>query len=118
MEDLVCAKAHDSKRGKIALITWGRVFDVVDEVALKRALVSGLGVKGFRSIKRIEICFSLSEGARERYFFEALFHFAQRPIPFGETTYRRWAAKMRKEISQGRQLFVINGPKTAKPRRK
>lgn len=47
MDNVVAIKVRDAKRGWVGLITWGRLWDPVDETELLRAVVrhlSGFGI--------------------------------------------------------------------------
>src|SRR3954463_7213484 len=107
MDDVVCVKVKQKGKRLIYLLTWGRVFDPVDPSTLLKAIEEGLISFGLKSIPPPELCASLSEGAKEKYFYEGLIAFARKPIPFGRTTYRAWATKMQRAIRSGKEIFVI-----------
>jgi len=107
MEDVVGLIGIDSKRYSVAFMTWGRLFDRVDDSRLIE-IVSARS-KNFvgAPIKSIRICGSLNDVSGYKYFFDALLHFAWRPIPFGTKTYDRWRAATRKKLISGEELYFL-----------
>jgi hypothetical protein len=110
MDNVVCVKVNDRKRGAVFVITWGRVFDPIDPRSLFEALGHGLRLNGLLDIKSMQLCSSLAEGAAETYFYEALISVAHKPIPFGRERYPRWARKMRQAIKLGKESYIITDP--------
>jgi|SRR6266850_1197486 len=108
MDDIVAIRVSDKKKGNVAFLTWGRVFDSTDPQPLKNAVASAVAKRfGLRDIVSIEICESLQDVTRHKYFFEALIAVSSKPIPYGRRTYKPWAAKMRREIKNGKALYSL-----------
>jgi hypothetical protein len=107
MDDLVCLRMRDRKQGVIFALTWGRVFDSVDPQQLLSAVKNGVTRFGLNEVVKIELCDSPANGSEEKYFYEGLFSFSQRQIPYGPK-YEAWAKKMRAEIFVGKSIFVIS----------
>src|SRR4051812_15683190 len=108
MQDIVAIRVVDKKRGKAAFLTWGRVFDSTDTTALRDVVAKVAAARfGFRHIVSVEVCECLQEVGRYKYFFEALAAFSGKRIPFGRKTYGPWAAKMRKAIKSGKELYLL-----------
>jgi hypothetical protein len=112
MDDLVCLRITDRIAGTVYALTWGRVFDPVEPEALIQAVKKGASSFGLRDIEKIYVCESLSSGAKEKYFFEGLFSFSQKQIPFG-ARYKDWTKQMRREIAAGKSVFVITDRRRA-----
>src|SRR5882724_10588268 len=109
MEDIVAIKVFDKKKRSVAFLTWGRVFDRTDPKPLREA-VSGAAAKfGLHHITSIVVCDCLQSVADHKYFFEALAAISRQPVPFGLKTYKPWAAKIRKAISSGKELYFLGG---------
>ncbi len=53
-----------------------------------------------------EVCGSLQDASREPYFFEALFSFSQRKIPYGDD-YEKWRHETDEEMRRGKQLYFL-----------
>ena len=106
MEDVVAFWVKGKGR-EVGFLTWGRVFDRVDEAPLIEALRSGIAVFGFPAESEISICDSLQEVSGCRYFYEGLLIFSHKPIPFGKKTYWVWAKKMRKAIPKGKEICLL-----------
>jgi hypothetical protein len=70
-------------------------------------LASRWGVEGSRA----EVCRSLQDAAGEPYFYEALFAFGQKPIPFGEG-YAGWRESMDRAMQEGREIYFLGRPPT------
>jgi hypothetical protein len=86
MEDIVAVKIKDSKSASHYFITWGRIFDRVAPKSLERVVAKRSSGYGIKNVKSANVCDSLQEAAKSRYFHEALFHLSQEKIPYGEKT--------------------------------
>jgi len=107
MEDIIAITVKDRIRGRGAFITWGRVFDPVDTDVLKERFATAIKKRyGFHNVETIHVCNSLRDVAGYPYFFECLAKMSWKPIPFG-TKYRAWAAKKRREISAGKEIYFL-----------
>jgi hypothetical protein len=110
MDDIVAIKVVDHAEKKHFFLTWGRVFDAIDEEPLLAAIEANLSMWGVRKARSLEVCDSLQEAASERYFFEAFFMMSQERIPFGPK-YKSWQASKRKRIKKGEDIRYL-GKKT------
>jgi len=104
MEDVVALVATDTAKGKYGFMTWGRVFDAVDDTELMNAIRSHLHTFGLTNVEEVKLCESLIESSHCKYFYEGLFAFANRSIPFGDE-YANWACDKRDAILSGREIF-------------
>jgi hypothetical protein len=107
MQDVVGIVVTDGTRKPVAFLTWGRVFDRVNEKPLLDALRKGLRKFGVSQQAKISVCNSLQEVAGSEFFYEGLCNFAWKPIPFGKRSYPVWALRMRKAIAQGKEIWLI-----------
>jgi len=108
MENNVAIKVVDKKRGTVAFLTWGRVFGAVEMVPLLQAVEKSFPKFGLRDAKSAKVCNSLREVAMHEYFYEKLVAMAWKSIPFGKKSYPLWAAKARRAISQGKELYYLS----------
>jgi len=106
MEDIVGIKFCDKKYGQGAVITWGRVFDIIDDEELLKVVSLHLRKYGTENIESIELCYSLMEIADQPYFYETLIHFIQEPIPFG-CRYQKWLKKKRRALNAGEEIGFV-----------
>lgn len=104
MEDIVGIKIKDKIKGEGALITWGRLFDAVDETELLNVVKKHLPIWGINDLELIEVCYSLMEIADQPYFYECLIRFIQEPIPYG-SKYESWKRKKRKALKEGEDIY-------------
>lgn len=105
MEEVVALKIRDRTRGVVGFITWGRVFDAVDEAELVRAVRSHAAKFGLKDVIEVSVCASLQEISSAPYFYEGLLRFAWEPVPFGKE-YEPWRARKREAISAGHEIFA------------
>jgi len=117
MEDVVAIKITDRKKGQVAFLTWGRVFDRTDPKPLEKAVANGVKHFGFVNVISIAVCDSLQEVRACEYFFEGLIAISWRPIRFKKNTYKPWAEKMRKSIARGKELYFLGRPQKLTVRR-
>lgn len=104
MDDIVGIKFVDKKMGEGAVITWGRVFDVVSDKKLLEVVQQTLPRFGVYELQSIELCYSLLEISDQPYFHEQLSFFIKRPIIF-DKTYKKWARKKRIALKNGREIL-------------
>jgi hypothetical protein len=107
MEEIVGILVNDKKRGDVAFLTWGRVFDRVDSKSLVRALVNGLRKFGIGEEASITVCQSLKEIASAEYFYEGLLSLAQKRVPYGKRSYPVWKCKMQRAINGGKEIYLV-----------
>jgi hypothetical protein len=107
MEDLVALEATLRSGAKRYYLTWGRVFSAVDPDPLIETVRPYITEKQLgEDVTNIRVCNTLQDASRGPYFYEGLFEFAQRRIPFGKD-YEKWAAEMREQLKQGKELYYL-----------
>jgi len=104
MEDIVGIKIKDKIKGEGALITWGRLFDPVDETELLDVIKAHVARWGINDLESISVCYSLKEIADQPYFYESLIRFIQEPIPYG-SGYESWKRKKKKALKKGEDIY-------------
>lgn len=107
MEDLIAVRVWLESGEARYFVTWGRVQDAVDpdpvaQLVLEHSTTFSLGGRAVRA----EVCQSLQEAREAPYFFEALFDFAQRPIPFG-AQYEAWRAAKDTLMRSGKEISYL-----------
>jgi hypothetical protein len=105
MDDVVAIKATFGDRSTRYCMTWGRLFGAIDPQGLLDAVRPHM-IKPEDESASLSVCDSLQEASRAEYFYEALIHFGQHPIPFGPG-YEAWADGMRADIRSGRQIYYL-----------
>ena len=109
MEDLVAVELTTAEGRRCYFVTWGRVQDAVDPAPLE-ALI--LGVANHFALPgtpiSARVCNSLQEAREAPLFFEALFDFSQRPIPFGDG-YDGWRRRVDELMREGKEIYAV-GP--------
>jgi hypothetical protein len=110
MEDVVGLKVRDAKRGWVGFVTWGRLWDAVDEDAVAEAVKPHLAGFGISEPQEILVCTSLAEIQSGQYFYEALLSFSWNAPAFGPR-YEEWRNEKRAAVREGRELYFI-GPLT------
>ena len=112
MEDIVAIALELEGGGRRFFLTWGRIQDTVDPAPLEQLILQhsvnfDLGGKPIKA----RMCWSLQEAAHEPYFYEALFSFSQKPIPFGVgDQYPAWKLEMHKKMQSGQELYYLGNP--------
>jgi hypothetical protein len=106
MEDIVGLIVTDGQRGKVGLMTWGRVFDAIDEEPLIAAVKPHLAGFGLNSVKSVDLCTSLQAISTAEYFYEGLLYFMNAGITYGKG-YEKWAHDRRSEIESGREIYCV-----------
>lgn len=109
MEDLV-AVAVTTAEGPVAFfVTWGRIQDATDPEPLEALILDVAGHFALPGTPvSARLCPSLQNARDAPLFYEALFSFAQKPIPFG-TGYGKWRRKTDQLMRQGKEIFAV-GP--------
>jgi len=109
VEDLVAVELRTSEGASCYFITWGRIQDAVDPrplEALIRSVASHFAIPGVPTEARL--CNSLQEARDAPLFYEALFAFAQKPIPFG-ADHEKWRSQMDELMRSGKEIYFA-GP--------
>ncbi len=107
MEDLVAVRVTLASGASRYFVTWGRVQHAVDPTDLEALVLEHCA--GFSlgdTAVSAEVCASLQEACREPYFFEALFSFSQRRVPYGDG-YEQWQRDTDDEMRRGKQLYFL-----------
>jgi hypothetical protein len=107
VDDVVAIKARDRERGWIGVMTWGRLWDPIDETELLAAVSEDLGRNGY-IVDEIELCDSLQVVRSAEYFYEGIISFSWQPPPFG-LGYDAWRTAMREDLKNGRAIYIL-GP--------
>jgi hypothetical protein len=120
VEDLVAIEVR-TKRGQFCyFLTWGRIQDAVDPAPLAELILSvadQFSVPGAPDSARV--CGSLQEARGAPLFYEGLFEFAQRPIPFGPD-YETWRIETDAKMRTGKEIYFAgpvegSGGRTRRP---
>jgi len=106
MEDIIGIKFVDKIQGEGGVITWGRIFDNIDDKKLLEVVTKRLIRFNVKNIQSIELCYSLMEIANQPYFYECLTYFIQNPIPHGNA-YASWVKKKRKALCNGNDILFL-----------
>lgn len=109
MEDVVAVKVRDRKRGEWALVTWGRVYDAVDETPLLDALRRIAPRLGFAALEDVTVCYHLGEVREYQYFYEALLNFAARMANEPYQT-DAWKQSYRADEALERSVYILQPP--------
>lgn len=114
MEHLVGIKVKDKVLGEIGFVTWGRIFDPVDDDELLAAVKKNLKKFGIFEPESMEVCYSLQDVSEFLYFYEAIFEFSKNKFPDTGAEYKKWRAKKKKAILQGEDIYSLGLTKTQK----
>lgn len=105
MDHVVAIQATFADGATRYCMTWGRLFGTIDPQGLLDAVRPHM-IKPEDEPASLRVCDSLQEASHAEYFYEALIHFGQHPIPFGPG-YEAWTEEMRTEIRSGRQIYHL-----------
>jgi hypothetical protein len=106
MEDIIAICVTEKDGASVAFITWGRLFDAVDETEILAAVERSLPRFGIRDSTELKVCDNLGEVAGERYFYEALFHFAAE-FDHGYINYESWRIDKRERVKAGKDIYFL-----------
>ena len=109
MEDLVAVEVTTAEGPRCWFVTWGRIQDPVDPAPLEALVLrvaDHFALPGTPVSARV--CDTLQEAREAPLFFEALFEFAQRPIPFGDG-YEAWRERADRLMQEGKEVYAV-GP--------
>jgi hypothetical protein len=109
MEDVVAIKLRDRKRGEWAVVTWGRVYDAVDETPLLDAIRRVAPQIGFPDLEHAEVCYHLGDVRDYQYFHEALLAFAARMAGEPYLT-EAWKQQQRDDDALRRSIYLLQRP--------
>ena len=110
MEDVVAIRVRLKRGSSRYFLTWGRLFDPVDPAQLEAVVLGQLSKfdLGGEPVS-VEVCPTLQEASRQPYFFEALWWFGQRKVPYGPG-YKRWMLMTRRRLKAGQDLRYLGRP--------
>jgi hypothetical protein len=106
MEDVVGIKVRDAKRGWVGFMTWGRLWDPIDDAELLSAIRAHLHTFGVEQPEVVALCSSLRELRSATYFYEALVYFSWNRPSFGDE-YAAWQNERRNQLEQGREIYFL-----------
>jgi hypothetical protein len=106
MENVVAIKVRDAKRGWVGLMTWGRLWDTLDDKVLLEAVKSALSGFGIREPHEIYVCNSLREIQSGEYFYEAVINFSWKRPDFGDG-FEAWQNERRENLMHGREIYCV-----------
>jgi hypothetical protein len=107
MEDVVGIRVRDAKNGWFGFVTWGRLWDPVDETELIRAVKPHLtGFHGITDPQEVHVCNSLRDLRSAEYFYEALISFSWDCPPFGDS-YDAWRKQKQRDVQDGRDIYFV-----------
>lgn len=111
MEDIIALKVTtEDDRNGLYFLTWGRIFDRIDDTEIIEVLSQNLNRYGIYSYLNIELCDSLVQASRERYFYEHFFSMCQKKIEFG-TEYEKWREAKKKDLLKGKEIYFLGRAK-------
>jgi hypothetical protein len=106
MEDIIGIKVLNSRQKSVGFMTYGRLWDAVDDSELKDAIRANLTRFGLEPSNEIQMCRSLKELQSCNYFYEGLIWFAWHPIPFGPQ-YEEWRRQKQVELLSGESIYYL-----------
>ena len=109
MEDIVGIRVQKRDGTSHGVLSWGRIGDRVKDDWLIDGYMASLSHDARGEIEKIEVCESLRDLASCKYFFEGLFDFAIRGIPYGQG-YAAWHSQQQAAYSSGAGDFYDVGP--------
>lgn len=106
MNDIIALKAKSKANKLYYFLTWGRIFDSIDESEIIKALQSNLSKFGIKNASSIKVCASLKDALNAKYFYENYFLMCQKGIPFG-SRYSNWKKEMARKIKNGKEIYFL-----------
>jgi len=109
MEDIVAVELSTTEGTVCYFVTWGRIQNRVDPEPLERLILKvadHFAIPGTPASARL--CESLQDAREAPFFYEAIFDFAQKTIPFG-SGYEKWRRRMDKRMRRGQEMYCA-GP--------
>jgi len=109
LEDVVGITGKASSGNDMAFMTWGRLFDPVDDAEFLDIIELHSSMFAGGPARNLKVCNSLLEVSKYEYFYEALLHYAWNKIPFGEN-WNEWRSARREAlIKSGADIYFL-GP--------
>lgn len=106
MNDIIAVKVKDKTNKIHYFLTWGRIFDNVNNSETIKVLKPRLTKFGIKNIESIKICSSLEEASKAKYFYENFFLMCQKKIPFG-SRYANWKKEICRKIKAGKEIYFL-----------
>jgi len=106
VEDVIALRVTESDGTSVAFLTWGRLFDPVDETEIIAAVVRVLPEFGVHVFTEIAVCDNLGEVATERYFYEGLVSFAS-DMRDDSKDDESWRSLRRKAVISGKEIYFL-----------
>jgi hypothetical protein len=105
VEDLVAIRVTTDGGDIGYFVTWGRIQDAVDPAPLEKLILKVSERFGLPGVAlSAQLCDSLQDARGAQYFYEAIFTFAQQPIPYGPK-YEKWRKSKSKLMRKGKDLY-------------
>ena len=111
MENIVAVAMINAKGTRYYFLTWGRIFDVIDEAEIVNCVrlhANKCDVK--KPIKAGYLCWDLQEASQEMYFYEAFYYMTQKHIPSERKSYEKWKKKIAKDLKLGKEVYYLGNP--------
>jgi hypothetical protein len=109
MENLVAVEVTTVAGEKCYFLTWGRIQAPVDRKPLEALILSLAHHWALPSAAAsARVCESLAEAREAPYFYEALFAFSQKPIPFDDG-YDSWRRATDERMRNFEEIYFV-GP--------
>jgi hypothetical protein len=113
MEDLVAVELTTLEGLVCYFVTWGRIQEPVDPEPLEQLIMTVAGHFALPGTPAsAKLCESLQDAREAPFFYEALFEFAQKPIPSG-SGYQKWRRRTDKLMRQGKEIYAVGPFKAA-----
>jgi hypothetical protein len=112
MDDLVAVELVLTTGHRRYFLTWGRIQDPVDPGPVCALVRDYAEARAFKDlVKSVRLCGTLREAADSGdapYFYECLFAFSRRSIPFGPD-YERWRQERHEAMVAGKEIADCGG---------
>jgi hypothetical protein len=115
MEDLVAVEVTTTDGRTCFFMTYGRIQSPVDPAPLERIILKvAHDFATGEPPASAKVCWSLRDAKDAPFFYEALFSFAQQPIPNGPG-YEKWRKRMDRRMRNGREIYFLGTEDAARP---
>lgn len=107
MEQWVAVEVRTDRQQSGFFLTWGRIQDPDDPAPLEQLAVRAAAHFSLGGTPvSARVCRTLSEAAKQPFFYEALLTFASTPIPYGDG-YEPWRAQRAQAMEEGREFYFL-----------
>lgn len=107
MDDIIAIKIKDKVEGETGFLTFGRIFDRVDDKEIVSVVKSHCHKYGIDDIESIELCWQIQDVSHMRYFYEAFYSITQEKIPTNGKDYEEWVNQKKQSILYGDDIFFL-----------